>query len=174
MNLDVKMPVLLYAGRALSVFHDGFSLYADFKNEMRNTNPLGKRAIQPGPGSKVIPQGLSFAIRSDMMNVEEEVSSVTGTQTISDIKRIVGEIARQYGVERIYLFGSYARGEATETSDIDLRIDRGLVHGLQFAGLLGDLEDALGRKVDLISTKGMDRQFRQTIAPDEVLLYERV
>ncbi len=96
------------------------------------------------------------------------------TRSISDIKRIVGDIARQYGAERIYLFGSYARGEATEASDIDLRIDKGMVHGLQFAGLLGDLEDALGRKADLISTKGMDMQFRQAIAPDEVLLYERI
>ncbi len=96
------------------------------------------------------------------------------TRSISDIKRIVGDIARQYGAERIYLFGSYARGEATEASDIDLRIDKGMVHGLQIAGLLGDLEDALGRKVDLISTKGMDTQFRQAITPDEVLLYERI
>ncbi len=94
-------------------------------------------------------------------------------QSISEIKRIVGVIARQYGAERIYLFGSYARGEATSSSDIDLRIDKGSVHGLQFAGLLGELEDALGRKVDLISTKGMDVQFLQAIAPDEVLLYER-
>ena len=99
---------------------------------------------------------------------------MTETRSISDIKRIVGNLAQQYGAERVYLFGSYARGEATEASDIDLRIDKGSVRGLQFAGLLGDLEDALGRKVDLISTNGMDEQFRQMIAPDEVLLYERV
>ena len=95
------------------------------------------------------------------------------THSISDIKVIVGDLAKQYGVERVYLFGSYARGEATESSDIDLRVDKGAVRGLKFAGLLGDLEDALGRKVDLISTNGMDTQFRQAIAPDEVLLYER-
>ena len=99
---------------------------------------------------------------------------MTETRSISDIKRIVGNLAQQYGAERVYLFGSYARGEATEASDIDLRIDKGSVRGLQFAGLLGDLEDALGRKVDLISTNGMDEQFRQMIAPDEVVLYERV
>ena len=99
---------------------------------------------------------------------------MTETRSISDIKRIVENLAQQYGAERVYLFGSYARGEATEASDIDLRIDKGSVRGLQFAGLLGDLEDALGRKVDLISTNGMDEQFRQMIAPDEVLLYERV
>ena len=96
-----------------------------------------------------------------------------GTQTISNLKSVIGQLANQYGAERVYLFGSYARGEETERSDIDLRIDRGAIRGLQFAGLLGDLEDALGKKVDLIPTSGMDESFRKTIAPEEVLLYER-
>ena len=89
------------------------------------------------------------------------------------LKAVVGDLARQYGAERVYLFGSYARGDATETSDIDLRIDKGNIRGLQFARLLGDLEDTLGKKVDLISTSGMDEDFRKAIASEEVLLYER-
>ena len=93
--------------------------------------------------------------------------------TVQEIQRIVSRLARAYGAERVYLFGSYARGEATERSDIDLRIDRGEIRGLRFAGLLGDLEDAFGCKVDLISTGGMDERFLQAIRPDEVLLYER-
>ena len=93
--------------------------------------------------------------------------------TIHDIQIIVSRLASEYGAERVYLFGSYARGEATEQSDIDLRIDKGDIRGLRFAGLLGDLEEALGRKVDLISTGGMDENFLQAIRPDEVLLYER-
>ncbi len=94
-------------------------------------------------------------------------------RSVQEIRSIVGPLAQQYGAERIYLFGSYARGDATEQSDIDLRIDRGSIRGLQFAGLLGALEDALGRRVDLISTSGMDESFRNAIAPDEVLLYEQ-
>ncbi len=94
-------------------------------------------------------------------------------RSVQEIRSIVGPLAQQYGAERIYLFGSYARGDATEQSDIDLRIDRGSIRGLQFAGLLGALEDALGRRVDLISTSGMDESFRKAIAPDGVLLYEQ-
>ena len=94
-------------------------------------------------------------------------------RSIPEIRSIVGNLAQQYGAERIYLFGSYARGDATEQSDVDLRIDKGNIRGLQFAGLLGDLEDALGKKVDLVSTNGMDEGFRNAIAPEEVLLYER-
>ena len=93
--------------------------------------------------------------------------------SIPEIRSIVRNLARQYGAERVYLFGSYARGEAGEGSDVDLRIDKGDIQGLQFAGLVCDLEDALGSSVDLISTAGMDARFRREIAPEEVLLYER-
>lgn len=93
--------------------------------------------------------------------------------SIPELRAVVSPLARQYGAERVYLFGSYARGDAKDGSDIDLRIDRGSIHGLQFAGLLGDLEDALHTKVDLISTNGMDDDFLAAIRPDEVLLYER-
>ena len=92
---------------------------------------------------------------------------------IEKIRDIVSEYGSSYGADRIYLFGSYARGEMTDRSDIDLRIDKGRIRGLQFAGLLGDLLDALGVDVDLISTDGMNKDFLDAIMPEEVLLYER-
>mgnify|MGYP003556410154 CR=1 FL=1 len=67
--------------------------------------------------------------------------------SVSEIQRIVAPIAQRHGVERMTLFGSYARGENTPNSDIDLRIDRGSVRGLQMAFLLTDLEDALNTRV---------------------------
>ena len=66
------------------------------------------------------------------------------THTLNEIKVIVSRLAKQYGAERIYLFGSYARGDMTNSSDIDLRIDKGNIRGFQLAGLLLDLEDSLG------------------------------
>lgn len=92
--------------------------------------------------------------------------------TIPEIRQIVSDLARQYGAQRVYLFGSYARGDMTSDSDIDLRIDKGAIRGLAFAGLLGDLEDALDTSVDLLSTAGMDAEFLKEIQRDEVLLYE--
>ena len=97
-----------------------------------------------------------------------------GILTVPQIKSIVSDYADRYGAERVFLFGSYARGDMTENSDIDLRIDKGSIRGLQFAGLLCDLEDAFGKNVDLISTNGMDEYFLNSIKNDEVLLYERV
>lgn len=93
--------------------------------------------------------------------------------SISDIQRIVKPIAARYGVERMTLFGPYARGENTPDSDIDLRIDRGHVHGLQMAFLLTDLEDALHTKVDLLSTNALDEAFLSAIRGEEKLMYER-
>lgn len=93
--------------------------------------------------------------------------------TIPELRAIISPLAQRYGAERVYLFGSYARGDTHNGSDIDLRIDKGSIRGLQFAYLLGDLEDALKTPVDLISTTGMDKRFLDSIRPDEVLLYER-
>ena len=93
--------------------------------------------------------------------------------TVNDIQRIVSPIADRYGVDRVYLFGSYARGGSTPESDVDLRIDKGQVRGLQMAFLLSDLEDALRLKVDLLSTTALDARFLQHIREEEQLIYER-
>ena len=92
--------------------------------------------------------------------------------SISDIQRIVSKLAAEYGAERVYLFGSYARGDMTEASDIDLRIDKGAIRGFQLGGLLLDLEEALGTPVDLIPTGSLDERFLSSIQGEEVLLYD--
>lgn len=88
--------------------------------------------------------------------------------TVEEIKEIVSALAAQYGADRIYLFGSYARGNADKDSDID----KGAIRGLQLGGLAADLEDALGIPVDLIPTGSLDSKFLNSISDDEVLLYE--
>ena len=92
--------------------------------------------------------------------------------TIEEIKFIVAPIAAAHSVERIYLFGSYARGEATPSSDIDLRVDKGHLKGLIALGALyADLEDVLGKKLDLLTTGSLDQQFLQHISGEEILIY---
>ena len=92
--------------------------------------------------------------------------------TIPEIKEIVSELTKKYGAQRVYLFGSYARGDMDSSSDIDLRIDKGEIRGLKLAGLLVELEDALQMSVDLIPTGSLDNRFLESIRDDEVLLYE--
>ena len=92
--------------------------------------------------------------------------------TVEEIRSIVAPIAKSYDVDRIYLFGSYARGEATASSDIDLRVDKGRLKGLFALGALyADLEDGLGKKLDLLTTGSLDQKFLTHIAKEEVLIY---
>ena len=92
--------------------------------------------------------------------------------SVEEIQAVVATFARQYGAGRVYLFGSYARGDANENSDIDLRIDKGTIRGFQLGGLAADLEEAFGMPVDLIPTGGLDVDFLKSISADEVLLYD--
>ena len=91
---------------------------------------------------------------------------------IDDIRHIVSRYAAQYGAKRVYLFGSHARGDANENSDVDLRIDKWCIRGLGLAGLLVDLEDGLQAPVDLIPTTSLTPEVLDAIRPHEVLLYE--
>lgn len=93
--------------------------------------------------------------------------------TIEEIKAVVEPIARKYGVERVYLFGSYARGEVCENSDIDLRVDKGSLKGMfALCGLYTELEDALQTRVDVLTTGSLEENFLRKIKQEEVLLYD--
>jgi predicted nucleotidyltransferase len=92
--------------------------------------------------------------------------------SIEQIKHIVEPIARSHGVERVMLFGSYARGDATENSDIDFHIDAGNVKDLfALSGFMSDLEEALAKKVDVVTSGGIRPKFYDRIKGDEVILY---
>ena len=95
--------------------------------------------------------------------------------TVEKIKEIITPICEKYGVKRAYLFGSYARGEATENSDVDIRIESGKIRGLfQLSGFRIDLVEALGVEVDLLSVLPDPEYetFRENLKRDEILLYE--
>lgn len=92
--------------------------------------------------------------------------------SLDEIKAVVSQLAKKYGAQRVYLFGSYARGDMNASSDIDLRIDKGNIRGLELAGLLVELEDTLGVPVDLVTSGSLDQRFLSSIQDDEVLLYE--
>lgn len=94
--------------------------------------------------------------------------------TIDEIKTIIAPIAKKYGIERAYLFGSYARGEATEKSDIDIIIDKGTLRGLfQLSGLKIDIEQAVKMRIDILTTGSASEEFREKIRKDEVIIYEQ-
>ena len=93
--------------------------------------------------------------------------------TVGQIREKTTPVAKAHGLQSVYLFGSYARGEATEQSDIDLRIVSPTVLSLfELGGLYADLEESLQKELDLVNTRGAEDDFLNRIREDEVLLYE--
>lgn len=94
--------------------------------------------------------------------------------TIDEIKKKTIPIAQEYGVDSMSLFGSYARGDATENSDVDILIDRGEIEDLiEYMGFVYELEDALNCHVDVVSNGIEDKSFLSLIKKEGVLIYEK-
>lgn len=92
--------------------------------------------------------------------------------SLNEIKEIIRPIAGKYGAERIYLFGSYAKGTAGYDSDIDLRIDKGAIRGMfALSGFRTELLDRFGKNVDLLTTGSLDKDFLESIKNEEILIY---
>lgn len=101
--------------------------------------------------------------------------------TVDEIRNIVVPIAKKHRVSKMYLFGSYARGDADSISDIDLRVDsEHLTDLFLLGGLYSDLESALGKSLDLVTTQALRQNIHDPITQrlirnmrkDEKLLYE--
>ena len=92
--------------------------------------------------------------------------------TVEEIRRIASPIAARHGVKALYLFGSYARGEATPHSDLDFRIEKGSIQSLyQLTGFEMDLESGFQKPLDVLTTQMLSQQFLKRIQPGEILIY---
>ncbi len=83
--------------------------------------------------------------------------------TLSNIKQVLQAhkhiLNDKYGVSALAIFGSFAREEQTENSDIDILVDFQKPIGIEFIDLADELELILGRKVDLVSRKGVKKDY---------------
>ena len=100
------------------------------------------------------------------------IDETNGILSITAIKDICGNIFRDYEVDYCYLFGSYAKGRATEKSDVDLFISTPLT-GLKFFGLVEALRIALRKNVDVLNQDQIKNNFELTneILTDGVKIY---
>lgn len=129
-----------------------------------------------------------FRVRRDDISVMNKLASVPNLNkyiyslidkdinpsilTIKQIKNCILPILAKHNIREIYLFGSYARGEAKNTSDIDIYCEPGDIKTFIDQGFLEEeLEDALGKKVDLlfIGTK-MSDYFKKQLDGDKIRL----
>lgn len=111
---------------------------------------------------------------ADMLIQKRGLLPVKDILTIEDIKSKVIPFCYQYPIERLGLFGSYARGEADEESDIDLVVEMDKsVSMFQFLKLKADLELSVGKRVDLTEPSSLITEARENMGKDLVILYEK-
>ena len=99
---------------------------------------------------------------------------IMSTHTIDELRSIVSNIAMQYGVKKVALFGSYSVGNQTADSDIDLLIDKGEIKGFFMMNrFINSLQDKLNKDVDVITYSSLERSLIKDSVKNEVILYEQ-
>ena len=133
---------------------------------------LKSRRLQRKMTQKEVAEQIGISLRSYIMYENDESKEGTpkyrfllqeldrislldenhGILSIEDIKHICADVFALYHVEFCYLFGSYAKGKATENSDVDLLVSAE-TSGLAFFEMTERLRDSLHKKVDLLDLK---------------------
>jgi len=104
--------------------------------------------------------------------------------TLDQLREKIAPIAEKYQIPAVYVFGSYARGEATEDSDVDLLIDRtgSKIRGLfDMGGLYNDINETLGKNLSLetmqnLSDNSLRRDFPRyvhNLNRERIIIHER-
>ena len=118
--------------------------------------------------------GRAVASRSSL--IQEYVDSALsccGGLTRESIEYAVIPLAEEYGAQEVCLFGSYARGEQTAASDVDILLTKGDIRGMKVLEFQDALAGALGCKVDVVTTDGASPRFLSKIEKDLVTLYKK-
>jgi hypothetical protein len=94
---------------------------------------------------------------------------------IQKVAHIVAEYFKTQPVLKAWLFGSFARGEQKDGSDVDILVvlDHSQIIGMKFFGMYEDLKELLGRDVDLVTEDSLADFARQSVDNDKILIYER-
>lgn len=99
--------------------------------------------------------------------------------TIDEIREKIVPVAKKYNLSAVYLFGSYARGEADETSDVDLAYDD-LDEQYDIMSLVGEVSDIFSDDVDFLDidrllspSTNVGQLVKRNFLKERILLYER-
>ena len=93
--------------------------------------------------------------------------------SVDEIKKRFENVAKKYEINEAYLFGSYARGEATKKSDVDFYIRADKIRTLfQLGGFYADTKESMDKNIDVITTKTrLDRNFKEEMRKELVKIY---
>lgn len=132
--------------------------------ESYKNHELGRSKIESPLGRMIFEKISSY----------ERYSFDRGIMKIDEIKTILSSVFNDKNITFAYLFGSYAKGEAVEHSDVDLMIF-GPITGLDFFSLGGELERALHKKIDLIRFEDVSSNVKlvEEIMKTGIRIYEK-
>ena len=116
--------------------------------------------------------GIKYKYMMEKLYTYGYVDEENGILTLDEIRAMCISVLSKYPVEYCYLFGSYAKGKATPTSDVDLLVYT-TVTGLQFYGLVEELREKLKKRVDVLDQKQIAENFDLTneILKDGIKIY---
>ena len=108
----------------------------------------------------------------DRMNEYGNVDEAHGVHTVEKIKELCADIFKRYAVEYCYLFGSYSKGTATETSDVDMLVCAP-IDGVKYFELIELVRESLKKNVDLLDVNQLNNNpmLVQEILRDGVKIY---
>ena len=106
---------------------------------------------------------------------QKKSTANTNRQDSQTLQKVLAEYFKTQPVLKAWLFGSFARGEDTPKSDVDILVlpDYTKLDGFGFFGMWGELERLLGRSVDLVTDAGLATYTRESVEHDKQLIYER-
>ena len=105
--------------------------------------------------------GAVFKIASALGVQMEVLMKGECVYTLDQISERIAPVAKKYNIPKVYIFGSYARGEANPDSDVDLMIEVGNLRGLEVIGALEEFKNVLNKPVDLITTRSLTQERAQ-------------
>jgi uncharacterized protein len=91
------------------------------------------------------------------------------------LRQLQNYFCNQPAIQKVHLFGSFARGEATAQSDVDLLVVLNydfLPTGMEYFQIWSEIEMLLKRKVDFVSEKNLSKRVQPFVEPEKILIYE--
>ena len=99
-------------------------------------------------------------------------SNIRKRLSIEELKQIVKPMAEKYGVDRICLFGSTARGDDDENGDYDFCIESGKMRSLpELSGFCRELKEAVGSEIDIVEKEALKGEFLSAVMNEGVEIY---
>ena len=103
------------------------------------------------------------------MNILRKEGTMKGNKELARLKPKIVKVLKKYGIKKAGVFGSIARGESGKKSDVDILVKTPKEIGLfDFVGIKLDLQDELGKKVDLVEYKCIRPELKESILGSEV------